>query len=196
MTAEPGPRTTQERIQRLLSPERLERLDPEVVLSLCQVDRHDTVADIGCGPGYFTLPLAKRLTHGKLYALDVDDDMLAACQQRVATTRLGNVEVLKCGQYDFPLARGSLDWAFLGLVLHGANLDKPRFLQALGELLRPRGWCWILEWSRQDAAGGGPPLERLVDPDSLEALASKVGFEPREWRRLNDDQYLMPLRRA
>jgi SAM-dependent methyltransferase len=187
--------TTQEFIQRLLSPERQERLDPLVILSLCQVDRHDTVADIGCGPGYFTLPLAKRLTHGKLYALDVDDAMLAACRQRVAAARLGNVEVLKCGQYDFPLARGSLDGAFLALVLHGANLDKPRFLQAVGELLRPRGWCWVLEWYRQGAEGG-PPLERLVDPDSLEALARKVGFEPRAWRHLNDDQYLMPLSRA
>jgi ubiquinone/menaquinone biosynthesis C-methylase UbiE len=195
MADAPRPRTTQERIQRLLGPERLERLDPEVVLGLCQVDRYDTVADIGCGPGYFTLPLAKRLTHGKLYALDVDDEMLAACRQRVAAARLGNVEVLKCGQYDFPVARGSLDVVFLALVLHGANLDKPRFLQAVGEVLRPRGWCWVLEWYRQDAAGG-PPLERLVDPDSLEALARKVGFEPRGWRDLNGDQYLMPLHQA
>jgi SAM-dependent methyltransferase len=192
MTDAPRPRTTQERIQRLLSPERLERLDPVVVLSLCQVDRHDTVADIGCGPGYFTLPLAKRLSHGKLYALDVDDEMLAACRQQVAAARLGNVEVLKCGQYDFPLARGSLDGAFLALVLHEANLDKPRLLQAVGELLRPRGWCWVVEWHHKDTEGG-PPLERLVDPDSLEALAREVGFEPRAWRHLNDDQYLMPL---
>jgi len=195
MAAEPNPRTAQERIQRMLHPERLERLDPGVILSLCEVDRHDTVADIGCGPGYFTVPLAKHLTHGKLYALDIDDDMLASCRQRVAAARLGNVEVLKCGQYDFPLARGSLDGVFLALVLHERGLDQLRFLQAVGELVRPRGLCWVLEWYRKDAAYR-PPLEQRLDPDSLEALARKAGFQPRGWRDLNGDQYLMPLRRA
>ncbi len=194
MTAEPNPRTTGDRIQRLLRPERLERLDPLVILSLCQVDRHDTLADIGCGPGYFTLPLAKHLTHGKLYALDIDDEMLAACRQRVAAARLGNVEVLKCGEFDFPLARNSLDGAFVAFVVQ-QSADKPRFLQAVGELLRPGGWCCVLEWYRKETEGG-PPLERRVAPDSLEAMARKAGFQPRAWRDLNGDQYLMPLRRA
>ena len=63
-------------IERLLRPERTETLDPFTVLSLCPVNPRDTVADIGCGPGYFTLPLAKLLINGKVFALDTSDGMV------------------------------------------------------------------------------------------------------------------------
>ena len=82
-------------IERLLRPERLETLDPFRVLSHCPLTPRDTVADIGCGPGYFTLPLAKFLINGKVIALDTSDEMLEACRARLDKVRLGNVEVVK-----------------------------------------------------------------------------------------------------
>ena len=194
MTAEPNSMTTQERIQWLLAPERLERLDPFRILSFCEINLHDTVADIGCGPGFFTIPLAKYLVNGNLYALDIDDEMLAACRERLAQARMGNVEVLKCGEFDFPLEPGSLDGAFLALVVHQSS-DKPRFLKAVRELLRDRGWCCVLEWYHKESEVG-PPLERRMDPDELETMAQGAGFQPRGWRDLNGDQYMMLLRRV
>lgn len=98
MTSHPDDMTTQEFIQALLDPVRAERVDTFAVLTYSDINDRDTVADIGCGPGYFTIPLAKTLYNGKLYALDIDDDMLEACRQRVAESRLGNVEILKCGE--------------------------------------------------------------------------------------------------
>ena len=194
MTADPNSMTTQERIQWVLAPERLERLDPFRILIFCEISLRDTVADIGCGPGFFTIPLAKYLVNGKLYALDIDDEMLAACRERLAQARMGNVEVRKCGEFDFPLEPGSLDGAFLALVVHQSS-DKPRFLQAVRELLRHRGWCCVLEWYHKETEGG-PSLERRMDPNELEALAQEAGFQPRGWRDLNGDQYMMLLRRA
>lgn len=192
MAASPEPLRTQEMIQRLLSPERAETLDPLLVLSYCPITSYDTVADIGCGPGYFTLPLAKALINGKVYALDTDDEMLAACRQRVALARLGNVEVLQCSQFDFPVESGSLDGAFLAFVVQ-ASLDKARFLREVRQLLRPRGWGTVLEWYRKETRRG-PPLERRMDPPELEDLARGAGFRAPSWRDLNGDQYLMTLR--
>jgi ubiquinone/menaquinone biosynthesis C-methylase UbiE len=79
--------TTQELIQRLLSPQRDASLDTLAILSFSGRSYRDRVADIGCGPGYFTIPLAKALVEGKLYALDIDNEMLDACRERVATWR-------------------------------------------------------------------------------------------------------------
>jgi ubiquinone/menaquinone biosynthesis C-methylase UbiE len=190
MTSEPM--ATQEFIQRLLSPKRSQTLDTFLVLSISEINLHDTVADIGCGPGFFTLPLAKYLVSGKLYALDINDEMLDACREQVAQARLANVEILKCDEFNFPLETGSLDGVFLAFVIQQSQ-DKPRLLRAVRELLQPRGWCTILEWYRKETETG-PPLERRINPTDLEAMARESGYRNRGWRDLNGEQYMMTLR--
>ena len=192
MASQPDSNTVQDRIRRLLSPERAQKLDPFVVLSFCPVNVHDTVGDIGCGPGYFTLPLAKFLVNGKVYALDLDEQMVAACRERIAQARLGNVEVLGCDEFDFPLGQGSLDGALLAFVLiHSA--DKTRFLQALRGLLSPKGWCSVLEWYPNETEDEAAPSRRIA-PGELEKLGREAGFRPRGWRDLNGEHYMMTLR--
>ena len=192
MTSSSQPTDNQEFIRRLLSPERAETLDPLRVLSLCPINVYDTVAEIGCGPGYFTLPLAKTLKNGSVLALDLDDDMVAACRERVAEARMGNVEILKCSEFEFPIEAGSVDGVFLAFVIQ-ASPDKGRFLSAVREVIQPRGWCSVLEWYRKETEMG-PPLERRIDPEDLEVMARDAGFRTMGWRDLNGDQYIMTLR--
>ena len=192
MASHTGPSDNQEFIRQLLSPERAETSDPIVILSFSPINAYDTVADIGCGPGYFTLPLAKALVRGKVLALDLDDEMLAACRERVAEARLGNVEILKCSEFEFPIEAGSVDGVFLAFVIQ-ASPDKGRFLKAVREVIQPRGWCSVLEWYRKETEMG-PPLERRIDPEDLEVMARDAGFRTMGWRDLNGDNYMMTLR--
>ena len=69
------------KLDRLLAPERYEQLDIHRILSLLPITHYQTVADIGCGPGFFTIPLAKTLWEGKMYALDIQEEMLEACRR-------------------------------------------------------------------------------------------------------------------
>ena len=186
------PISTGELIQRLLSRERSESLDSFAVLSHSDINHRDTVADIGCGPGFFTVPLAKFLVNGKVFALDIEDEMLAACREQVAQARMGNVEVLECDEYAFPLEAGSVDGVFLAFVVQQTS-DRPRFLKAVRELLTPGGWCTVLEWYRKETETG-PPLERRIDPPVLEEAARDAGYRTRGWRDLNGEQYMMKLR--
>jgi len=183
--------TTQELIQALMSPDRAQRLDDFLILNMSGINIHDTVAEIGCGPGFFTLPLAKYLVNGKLYALDIDDEMISACRETVAKAQMGNVEILKCGEFEFPLEPASVNGAFLAFVVQQSP-DKPRLLRAIRELVNPRGWCAILEWYRIETATG-PPLERRIDPAELQEMAADAGFRNRGWRDLNGEQYMMML---
>ena len=192
MTSSSEPPPQEQRIRRLLSPERAETLDPLRVLSLCPINVYDTVADIGCGPGYFTLPLAKTLKNGSLLALDLDDDMVAACRERVAEARMGNVEILKCSEFEFPIEAASVDGVFLAFVIQACS-DKGRFLSAVRDVLKSRGWCSALEWYRKETEWG-PPLERRLDPGELEVMAREAGFRTIGWRDLNGDHYMMTLR--
>ena len=193
MTSESQPPgTIQEFIQQLLSPQRDGMLDLLSILSLSEISHRDRVAEIGCGPGYFTPRLAKALMDGKLYALDTDEEMLAACRQRVTAARLGNVEVQQCGEFDFPLEEGSLDGVFLAFVVHESQ-DQPRFLQSIRRLLKPRGWVTVLNWHRRESESG-PPLDRRIDPESMQQTAQEAGFRYRTRRDLNGEQYMMTLR--
>lgn len=192
MTSDSYGMSAQDLIQRLLDPDRAKRLDTFLILTLSDINLHSTVADIGCGPGFFTLPLAKYLVTGKLFALDIDDEMLDACRQRIAEARLGNVEVMKCSEFEFPLKNGSLDGAFMAFVVQQSP-DKTRLLRAVRELLHPRGWCTVLEWYKKETESG-PPVERRVDPPELQQLAEEAGFRHVQWRDLNGDQYMTMLR--
>lgn len=192
MTSSSEPTANQDRIQRLLRPERAAILDPLHILSLCPLNIYDTVAEIGCGPGYFTLPLAKALARGKILAVDLDDKMVSACRERVAEARLGNVEILKCSEFEFPIEPASVEGAFLAFVIQ-ASPDKGRFLSAVREAIQPRGWCSVLEWYRKETETG-PPLERRIDPADLEIVARDAGFRTMGWRDLNGDHYIMTLR--
>ena len=193
MTTESYGMSAQELIERLMDPDRAKRLDTILILALSDINLHSTVADIGCGPGFFTLPLAKYLVTGKLFALDIDEEMLEACRIRIAEARLGNVEILSCSEFEFPVENGSLDGAFMAFVVQ-QSADKARLLRAVRELLLPKGWCTILEWYKKDTESGGPPVERRVDPAELKQLAEEAGFRHVRWRDLNGDQYMTMLR--
>ena len=175
-----------------MSPERADRLDPFLILSFCPINVHDRVADIGCGPGFFTIPLAKFLVSGNLHALDLDEEMVAACRERVTQARMGNVEVLKCDEFEFPLEQASLDGAFMAFVLHESP-DKLQLLEAVRGLIQPKGWCTVLEWYRKETEHG-PPVERRLDPEELQGLAGQAGFRFRDRRDLNGEVYMMTLR--
>ena len=178
-------------VERMLRPERMETLDPFRVLSHCPVNPRDTVADIGCGPGYFTLPLAKFLINGKVYGLDTSDEMVEACRGRLDEARLGNFEILKCGEYDFPVAPASVDGLFIAFVVHHPS-DRERFLTAAKEMLKPGGWCFIMEWHKKETESG-PPLEARITPDEMRQFARNSGFRVQGSRDINEEHYMMTL---
>ena len=192
MTSESGNPSSHESIQRLTRPGRVDELDPFVVLSFCPISPNDVVGDIGCGPGYFTVPLAKQLANGKVFALDINDDMLDACRDAVGKVRMGNVEIMKCEEFDFPLEEASLDGAFVAFVIHHSP-DKTRLFSQIRRLLKPRGWCSVLEWHYKETESG-PPLGRRIQPAELQQMAVDAGFRYQGARDLNPDHYMVQLR--
>ena len=178
-------------IDRLLRPERVEMLDTFRVLSHCPLTPRDNVADIGCGPGYFTLPLAKFVINGKVIALDTSDEMIEACKTRLEQVRLGNVEVIKCDDYEFPVAPATMDGIFIAVTLHHPE-DRVRFLSSAREMLKPGGWCFIVEWQPHDTESG-PPQEIRIALDQLRQIASDSGLKFQTSLNLNSDYYMATL---
>jgi precorrin-6B methylase 2 len=98
--------------------ERAADLKKRVVAAL-QVAAGSTVADVGCGDGFYTIPLARFLgPSGKVYAEDIDDKALYKLKQNLIEEHLENVEVVK-GLADNPkLPIDSLDAALIVNAYH------------------------------------------------------------------------------
>ncbi len=191
MSTESGHPDMPSTVARMLRPERIQTLDPFRIMAHCPITPQDIVADVGCGPGYFALPLAKFLIKGKVFALDTSDDMIEACQARVDEARLGNVEILKCEEYEFPVPAGSLDGLFIAFVVHHPE-DRIRFLTAAKEMLRPGGWCFMLEWHKKETETG-PPQRARITPEELREMCETAGFRYQESGDVNDENYRMTV---
>ncbi|MBI4200961.1 MAG: class I SAM-dependent methyltransferase [Chloroflexi bacterium] len=184
----------EERIQRLLSPERRERLDVHRILSLLPIRPYLTVADVGCGPGLFTIPLAKSLWDGKVYAIDVEEEMLEAVRRRANEARLGNIVTLKSEGTAIPPAASGMDGLLLACVLHEAS-DRAALLKGAAEALKPGGWCAIIEWRVGAEVGEGPPPDRRIAEEDLVALGKAAGLRLSLRRELNSYHNLLLLRK-
>ena len=181
-------------MDRLLAPERYEQLDILRIFSLLPLAPYQTVADIGCGPGFFTIPLAKALWDGKVYALDIQEEMVEACRRRVAEARLGNVEVIRSEATTLQLESASLDGALVALVLH-SQVDKAGFLKSIMDTLKPGGWLALINWHLVPEPTMGPPPERRVPVEEVLRLVEETGFRLNLRRELNEQQYLLVLRK-
>ena len=175
----------------LLAEERYQRLPPERVLDLLPLHPASIVADIGCGPGFFTLPLASRLPEGHVYAADIEPLMLDTVRERVVAAGLTNVTTLRAETVGVPLPSGSVDGIFLAFTyLFVPAAGRVDYLTTLRGLVRPGGWLAILDWEKRQNPGGGPPLERRVTPEETEAGITAAGWRvearhaPNEWTYL------------
>jgi len=98
--------------------ERAAELRKRVVAKL-QVPPGSTVADVGCGDGFYTIALARFLgPYGKVYAEDIDDKALYKLKQNLIEEHLENVEVEKGLADDPKLPGDSLDAALIINAYH------------------------------------------------------------------------------
>ena len=181
------------RLERLLGDERRRQMPPEDTLRAAGVMPGHTVVDLGCGPGYFTLPAASLVgDSGYIYAVDVQRELLDICRRRVDEAGLTNVETVHSEESRVPLPDACADLVFAAFVLH--ETDAPAaFLREAARLLKPGGAAVIVEWQKRDEPAG-PPSGHRLSVDEVLAHARDAGLQAAEQYDLNERHYLVGLR--
>jgi ubiquinone/menaquinone biosynthesis C-methylase UbiE len=176
----------------LLSEERQAALQPGKLLRRLGLRSGDTLADVGSGPGFFTLPAAQIVgPEGLVYAADIQGEMLTAVRSRAAQEGLTNVKLVKTSENSVPIPPESCDMVLLAFTLN--ELDQhASFLHRLARLIKPSGKLVILDWEKHEQPEG-PPLQDRVDPEALRADATAAGLEVEKQESLNEHQYLFVL---
>jgi ubiquinone/menaquinone biosynthesis C-methylase UbiE len=179
----------------LLSDERAAALQPEKLLRELGLGEGMTIADIGCGPGFFTIPAAQIVgPTGVALAADIQGEMLSAVRTRALEHGLTNVRIVKTNDREIPIAPGSCDIALLAFTLHEVEF-RASFLHRAARALKPNGRLLALEWDKVEGPIG-PPLEDRISPEELVADAQAAGLRVVGERSLSDDQYLRVFERT
>jgi SAM-dependent methyltransferase len=130
--------------------EREEEEEPDVALNVLKIAKGATVADIGAGSGYITVRLAARVgPGGRVFANDVQPQMLNILARRLSNSRITNVTLVE-GTFDDPkLPPAAIDLAMMVDVYH--ELSQPQaMLRHLRESLKPGGRLVLLEYRKED----------------------------------------------
>jgi len=130
--------------------EREQEEEPDVALDVLKIPKGASVADIGAGSGYITERLAARVgATGRVFANDVQPQMLEILSRRLAMKQITNVTLVQGTVDDPKLAPASVDLELMVDVYH--ELSRPQvMLRHLREALRPGGRLVLLEYRKED----------------------------------------------
>lgn len=142
---------------------------PDRVVADLNLRSGASVADVGCGNGYFTFRLAKAVGEtGKVFATDIDAKALKSISQRAEKERLGNIEAVLSEPTETKLKAGSVDAALLSNVLHHVPAEQRLpLVRSIVQALKPGGVLFIIDWRKSHEVKQDPydrliPLEDLV----------------------------------
>ena len=130
--------------------EREQEEKPEAALDAIGIKPGMAVADIGAGSGYMSLRMAVRVgPTGKVYAEDVQPEMLRLLRENQAKARLTNIETILGSEADPKLPPGKIDLILLADVYHEFSQPQ-KMLRKINEALKPDGRLVLLEYRKED----------------------------------------------
>lgn len=159
--------------------ERRKWQDPEKTIKSVGVREKMVVADLGCGPGFFTIPLALAVgKSGIVYAVDSNSEMLSylrANLQKLGSAPSGLVKIIEADVTKTKIPLNSVDIAFFANILH--DLAEPSaFLGEVSRIIRKDSVIVDIDWKKMES-GFGPPLEMRLSAGQSKQILHRAGFE-------------------
>ena len=176
-------------LARLEGEDRLAWQKPDEVIRLLGVKRGDRVCDVGVGPGYFALRLARAVgAQGEVYAFDAEPRMLEVLRQRMAQERLFHVHPILAEEGMPPRP---CDLVLVVNTFHHFR-DGAGYLRRLARHLKPGGRIANIDFHKRDLPVGPPPEHRVAREDFL-AVAREAGLRLAAEHEVLPYQYFLVL---
>ena len=156
-----GPTDVETYVARLAAEARVRDLDVPTVLEKLALAPDAVVADIGCGPGVFSLPFARAVPRGMVFAVDVEPRQLDAVRESLLREGVENVVPVLASPQTPHLPPASCDLLFVADTYHHFE-DRVAYMTRLAKTLRPGGRLAILEYKPGPLPVGPPPEHKLA----------------------------------
>lgn len=152
--------------------QRVEQLQVDRVVETLHLQKGDCVADIGAGTGLFSRPIAKKIgPKGMLYAVDINEYLLADIDRRARLEGLDNLQTILADD-DNPRLPQKVDLVFICDTYHHIE-NKMAYLKVLRENLNAKGRIAIIDYKKN-----WPPFHETMKytPKELETWMHQSGY--------------------
>jgi len=157
----------------LESKQRKEQQDPEKIIKLLGLKSSDIVADLGCGTGYFSVPISNKVN--KVYSIDIQQEMLDYLLQKIQNQQISNIEVLLSKDVNkIPLPNESVTVLLTVNTLHEFQ-DKQQMIKEIWRILKPNGKAAIIDFKKVNT-GSGPPVSVRISQEHAIKLFQNIGL--------------------
>jgi arsenite methyltransferase len=157
---------------------------PGSVVAALDLRGFENVADVGAGSGYFTFRIAKALSKGKVFAIDIDPEMIQYIHHKLKIEGIKNIDVILAPEND-PRIPDNVSMVFMCDVLHHIS-GKGMWLKKLAAEMMRGGKLVIIEF-KEGNLPEGPPEKMKIPANEIISLLSNVGY-----RLLKKDTGLLP----
>lgn len=145
----------------LTRPSRDQEEEPLKLLKSLKIQPGQTICDFGCGNGFHSLQLAKRVgPTGSVHAIDIQPEMLEMLRERAGPRGLANIKPVLATEEVSGLTPGTFDMVLMVDVYH--ELSNPvEILAAVHKSLKPDGRLVLVEFREEDESVPILPLHKM-----------------------------------
>jgi ubiquinone/menaquinone biosynthesis C-methylase UbiE len=130
------------------------------------------VLEVGPGPGFYSVEIARRLTYGRLELFDLQPEMLDKARRQLESAGFHDIGFTTGEASDgFPYPEDTFDVAFLAAVI-GEVPDKSACLRSLGRVLNPGGQLVFAEAFPDPDRMSVQQLRNLAEPEGFEFVGA------------------------
>jgi SAM-dependent methyltransferase len=173
------------------NPERDAWQRPEQVLDALGLERGSIVADIGAGTGYFSARIAKRIADGKIYAADVEPDMVRYLRERAGNEHLTNLIAVQAAPDAANLPEPASTVLIVDTYHHIEN--RIEYFSKLRASLLPNGRLAIIDFKADSPSG--PPVQHRISPEKVTEELNAAGYSLAETHHFLPRQYFLIFRK-
>ena len=143
-------------------PERDQEERPDLVLAALKLQPGDVVADVGCGPGYFSWRMAAAVgPTGRVYGVEIQQEMLDELARNMKARKLDNV-IGVLGAPDDPKLPEPVDLVIMVDVYHEVS-HPAELMAAICRSLKPDGRVALVEYRGEDPEVPIKPLHKMTE---------------------------------
>lgn len=166
-------------------------LSPKQIVSALTILPGQKVADLGAGTGAFSFEIASRIGEkGKVYAIEVQENLFLKIKNDVHTKHIGNIEVIR-GDIErlggTHIADSLIDIVLLANVMFQVE-DKDGCIAEIKRILKPGGKVVVIDWS-DSFSSMGPRTEYVFGMDKMRTLFENKNFKFAEKVHAGDHHY-------